>query len=255
MIIRFFNTSVSYRWYVSVSGRRMMNLELSPRLKIIADSIKGYNSVADIGSDHAYLPIYLVKTFNIKKAVASDVNKGPVEISRERLKQYDVEKHVEVRRGDGLEILEAGETEVIVIAGMGGMLIRDIMEKGKSIIESAKLIILQPMRDSDCVRKWIFGNGFDIIDEELVKEDERIYEVIWASPGSGYMDKDDPMLIGDKIIKKKHPLAAEFIDKKIEELEKVIALLEGKNTINSRKRKEECENLILYYREVKQWVQ
>lgn len=230
-------------------------MELTPRLKVIADSICGYASVADIGSDHAYLPIHLVKVCKVKKIIASDVNKGPVELSRKRLRQYGVEAEVEVRRGNGLEVLEAGETEVIVIAGMGGMLIRDILENRNSVAKEAKLLVLQPMRDSGKVRKWLFENGFDIMDEELVKEQDRIYEIIWARPGYECSKTEKLMLVGDKIIEKKHPLATEFIDKKIEELEKVVTELKNKNTKNSMERKEECCNLIKYYREVRQWVQ
>lgn len=230
-------------------------MDLTPRLKIIADSICGYDSVADIGSDHAYLPIYLVKNRNVKRVIASDVNKGPVEISRARVKRHGAEGVIEIRRGNGLEVLTPGETEVIVIAGMGGMLIIDILEKGKSAAKAAKLLVLQPMRDSGNLRKWLLENGFGIIDEELVKEQDKIYEVIWVMPGYRCRKSENLMPIGDRIIEKKHPLAAEFIDKKIEELEKVVYSLKDKDTENSIARKEECRNLIRYYREVRRWVQ
>jgi len=232
-----------------------MELILSPRLKIIADSIRGFDTAADIGSDHAYLPIYLAENGLVKSAIATDVNSGPVKISKERIKSYGVTAKVSVRQGNGLKAINPGEAEVIVVAGMGGILIRDILDKDAKVAESAKLLILQPMRDSDKVRKWLFLHGFDIIDEELVKEQDKIYEVIWARPTSKINEAKGLMLVGDKIIEKKHPLAAEYINKKRSELEKVIAALEGMDFESCRERIEECRTLVNYYLEVLQWIQ
>ncbi len=228
---------------------------LTPRLKIIADSVKGFETVADIGSDHAYLPIYLVKNGRVKSAIATDINSGPVEISKKALKNHKVEGTVSVRQGNGLEVIRQGEAEVIVIAGMGGILIRDILDKSIKVAESAKLLILQPMKDSDKVRRWLFDHGFDITDEELVKEQDKIYEVIWAKPVAAAKTSERIMLIGDKIIEKKHPLAAEYINKKTRELEKVIAALEVMDVESCRERIEECRILLNYYLEVLKWVQ
>ncbi|MHB1393316.1 MAG: tRNA (adenine(22)-N(1))-methyltransferase [Clostridia bacterium] len=235
--------------------KRMMILILTPRLKIIADSIQGFETVADIGSDHAYIPIYLVKNGRVKSAIATDINRGPVEISKRGLKSHKVEGLVSVRHGNGLEVISQGEAEVIVIAGMGGILIRDILDKDAKVAESAKLLILQPMRDSDKVRRWLLAHGFDIIDEELVKEQDKIYEVIWANPVVAVKMAEGPMLMGDRIIEKKHPLAAEYINKKVNELEKVVATLEGMDMVSCRERTEECRILLNYYLEVLQWVQ
>lgn len=240
-------------WH-EVKNVRMMILELSPRLKIIADSIRGYESVADIGSDHAHLPIYLIKNGQIRYAVATDINIGPVEISRKRIKRHRVEAKVSVRRGNGLEVIEPREAEVIVVAGMGGMLIRDILGKDEKIAQSAKLLILQPMKDSDKVRKWLLEHGFDITDEELVKDQDKIYEVIWAKPARGKSGAKGQMLIGDIIIEKKHPLAVEYINKKISELVKIMEGLEGMDTENCRERTEECKTLLSFYRGVLEWV-
>jgi tRNA (adenine22-N1)-methyltransferase len=235
--------------------QRMMILILTPRLKIIADSIQGYETVADIGSDHAYLPIYLVKNRRVKSAIATDINSGPVEISKKGLKSHKVEAMVTVRQGNGLEVIAPGEAEVIVIAGMGGILIRDILEKDVKVAESVKLLILQPMRDSDKVRRWLLTNGFGITDEELVKEQDKIYEVIWAKPMDTEKTAEGLMLMGDRIIEKKHPLAVEYINKKMSELEKVVAALEVMDIESCRERTEECRILLSYYLEVLQWVQ
>jgi tRNA (adenine22-N1)-methyltransferase len=233
----------------------MMNLILSPRLKIIADSIQGFDTVADIGSDHAYLPIYLVKNKQVKSVVATDVNSGPIRISKGRISRHGVESRIQVRQGNGLQVILPGETEVIVIAGMGGLLIRDILEKDILVARHAKMLILQPMKDSDKLRKWLFENSFDIIDEELVKEQDKIYEVLWAIPASEARKASGLMLVGDRIIQKKHPLMLEFVNKKTSELEKVMDALENMDTENCRERAMECKAMLNFYREVVQWVQ
>jgi len=231
-----------------------MILNLTPRLKIIADSIQGFETLADIGSDHAYLPIYLVKNGRVKIVIATDVNSGPAEISRKRIKNHGLEPKVSVREGNGLRVINPGEAEVIVIAGMGGILIGDILDKGIDVAKSAKLLILQPMRDSEKVRKWLLEHGFDIIDEELVKDQDKIYEVIWSQPGEEAGEVKGPLFIGEKIIKKKHPLLEEFIYRRVKELEKVMIALEAMDSDNCRERAEECRAMLAYYKEVAEWA-
>ena len=237
-----------------INNVRMMILNLTPRLKIIADSIQGFETLADIGSDHAYLPIYLIKNRRVKSVIATDVNSGPAEISRKRIKNHGLESKISVREGSGLRVINSGEAEVIVIAGMGGILIGDILDKGIDAAKSAKLLILQPMRDSEKVREWLLEHGFDIIDEELVKDQDKIYEVIWSQPGEEAGEAKGPLLIGEKIIEKKHPLLEEFINRKVKELEKIMIALEAVDSDNCRERAEECRAMLAYYREVAEWA-
>ncbi len=226
-------------------------LNLTPRLKIIAESIRGYDSAADIGSDHAHLPIFLIKNEYVKRAVAVDINKGPVEIAKKRIKCHGAEAGITVRQGCGLTAIGPKEVEVIIIAGMGGILIRNILDESPETAKSAKLLVLQPMRDSE----WLFEHRFDIIEEELVKEQGKIYEIIWAKPGGAVKELKGSFLIGDKIIEKKHPLVAEHINNRVNELIKIVEDLKGKHTENCRERAEECSRLIDFYKEVLQWVE
>lgn len=227
---------------------------ISPRLKRIAESIDNCNVMADIGTDHAYLPIYLIKLGRIKKAIAADVNDGPLKIAMERINQNRLKDRIEVRKGNGLEILQAYEADVIVIAGMGGILMSDLIKKDMDIAKSAKLIILQPMRDSDIVRRCLLENGFVITDEDLVKDEGKIYEILWAVTGSSVKHNEEKLLLGRHVIDRKHPLLAELLDKRIRELENVIKSISEAGTDNSRNRMEECGKLLEYYREVRQWL-
>ena len=236
-------------------------LELTPRLKIIADSINIAETVADIGSDHAYLPIYLVLNKKVKKVIASDINNGPVKLSQKRIRVYGAESNIEVRKGNGLAVLGVGEAEVIVIAGMGGILIEEILTRDTKIATAAKTLILQPMRDSDRVRKWLQQNNFRIIEEELVREEHKIYEIIWAEYSNENVNRtysclpEDLMLVGKRIIDKKHLLAGEFVDKKISEMQKIIDIVKVNDTPNTNKRLVECQTILKYYIEVRKWLQ
>jgi tRNA (adenine22-N1)-methyltransferase len=233
----------------------MINLKLTPRLQAIADSIKKCEVLADVGTDHAYIPIYLMLQGDVEKAIATDINKGPIDIARKRIKQYKLENEIEVRQGSGLMVLKPHEADTIVIAGMGGILIADILEQSKAVAEAAKVLVLQPMLDSDKLRRYLLENGFEIIDEELAKEDRKIYEILWAKHTGKKQELKGLQDIGEKIIQKKHPLAMELIEKKIAELQKVLQKIGIADTEISQKRISECEELLSYYNEVKKWVQ
>ncbi|HYE12596.1 MAG TPA: class I SAM-dependent methyltransferase [Patescibacteria group bacterium] len=230
-------------------------MKLTPRLQAIADSINQYEILADIGTDHAYLPIYLMLNEKIKKAIATDINKGPIDIAQERIRKYKLEDKIETRQGSGLTVLEPQEADAIVIAGMGGMLIADIIEQSKDVAVAAKVLVMQPMLDSGKLRTYLMQNGFEIFEEELAKEDKKVYEIIWARYTGKSVEVTSMMDIGPIIIEKKHLLANDLIDKKIEELNSIIEKLGATETELSQKRFQECKALLDYYNEVKQWVQ
>lgn len=230
-------------------------MRLSPRLQKIADGIENCDVLADVGTDHAYLPIYLVRKGVAKKAIASDINKGPIEIAEDRVKAYKLESKIETRLGGGLTVLKENEADVIVIAGMGGMLISEIIDASLPVAKSARMLVLQPMLDSGKLRAYLLDNGFEIVDEELVKEEQKFYEIIWTRKTDNPKEKKRIMEIGPKLIEKKHPLLAEFIDKKVSELQNVVERLKEADTEGSKRRLEEYIELLSYYNEVRQWVQ
>lgn len=223
---------------------------LSKRLKTIADSIISFESLADIGTDHAYLPIYLILNNKIKKAIATDINVGPLDIAKKNIAENGVLSRIDIRMGNGLSTLHKDEVQVIVISGMGGILIKEILEKDICIAKSAKLLILQPMRDSQVLRRWLYSNGFYIEDEELLEEDNKFYEIIWTKPGVEFYDISDPMLIGQKVLNKNNPFIISFIENKIKELNTIIQTLNRKDCESTRNRQKECIKLLDYYMEV-----
>ncbi len=213
-------------------------MDLKGRLALIAGKVEKSNTVADIGTDHAYIPIYLVENGVCKTAIASDVKKGPVKAATANIKAARLDKKIKTRLGNGLETISENEADVIIIAGMGGILVSDILDAGMNRAKEAKSLILQPMNRPDEVRKWLADNDFEIFDEELCAEGEKIYNVICARhlrPNSGTESRPDRIAdkhsgisesayfhIGKKLIEKNDPLLGKLLKKKIRQLDKAI---------------------------------
>ena len=214
---------------------------LSVRLESIVKMIDECNSIIDVGTDHAYVPIYLIKNGVCKKALASDINKGPLRKAQKNVDLENLADNIECRLGGGLSVVRPGEVEVAVIAGMGGNLIRDIIENDINVFKELNYAILQPVQNVDVLRKYLYDSGFDIIDEELCKEENKYYEVIKVK----YAKKPKNLKsiyyeISKILLDKKHPLIGEYIKFKLDKYEKIYNTL-GDETENSRKRKKELE--------------
>lgn len=193
--------------------------EIRGRLKLIGDKVRPCTTVCDIGTDHAYIPIYLIGKGICINAIATDINKGPIKIAKENIESYGMENLIETRLGYGLEPIQKNEAEVIIIAGMGGRLIVEILSSGFTKAIGADYLILQPMNCIDIVRKYIWENGFEIFDEELAAEGNKIYNVICAKyTGTMQEFKDEDCIVGEKLIEKADPLLKRYAEKKIKQI-------------------------------------
>ncbi|HEX9062983.1 MAG TPA: class I SAM-dependent methyltransferase [Clostridia bacterium] len=199
-------------------------MELKGRLRLIAENVPECRKICDIGTDHAYIPIYLVKNRVCELAVASDVKKGPIEAAQRNICQYGLQDVIETRLGYGLETISPGECETAVIAGMGGILISQILEKSIGVAKAAELLVLQPQNSIDILRRWLYQSGFDILDEQLTNEGEKIYGVI-LSKWVGKTTEIDEIYyyIGEKLIDKKDALLDKYIAKVQRRFNKIIA--------------------------------
>lgn len=157
-------------------------MKLSNRLQQIHDQIPEGSRLADIGSDHALLPVAAVRSGKAVSAVAGEVNPGPYEAARKQVSDAGLQEKITVRRGDGLEVVSAGEVDVITIAGMGGALIASILDRGLSKLEEVKMLILQPNVGEDILRRWLLDHQWVVVAERLLEEDGKIYEIITAMP-------------------------------------------------------------------------
>ncbi len=185
---------------------------LSARLACVASLVPAGARVADIGSDHAYLPAALVLDGKINFAIAGEVVKGPYENAVHEIKDHQLEGQVIPRLADGLAAIEpADKVDTITIAGMGGSLIASILEKGKDKLTEIKRLVLQPNVGESQLREWLMNNHYQIMTEKIIEEDNHIYEIIVAEPSvvpfkySKYELDFGPFLLENKgpIFKKK----------------------------------------------------
>ena len=156
---------------------------LSARLACVASLVSAGARVADIGSDHAYLPAALVLDDKIDFAIAGEVVKGPYENAVHEIKDHQLEGKVIPRLADGLAAIEpADKVDTITIAGMGGSLIASILEKDKNKLTGIKRLVLQPNVGESQLREWLMNNHYQIMNEKIIEEDNHIYEIIVAEP-------------------------------------------------------------------------
>lgn len=156
---------------------------LSARLDGVASFVPAGARLADIGSDHAYLPAALVLQGKINYAVAGEVVKGPYENAVHEIHHHQLTAHIQPRLADGLAAIKPEDKiDTIAIAGMGGSLIASILEKGKAKLSGVKRLILQPNVGEMQLRQWLMNNRYQIMAEKIIAEDDHIYEIILAEP-------------------------------------------------------------------------
>lgn len=158
-------------------------MELTPRLAAVAALVPACHCMADIGTDHAYVPMDLVRKHRVEHAVASDIHKGPLDIARRHIGENRLSQWIETRLGGGLETLQPGECEGVVIAGMGGLMICDILANSPETAGALSWAVLQPMNHSADLRIWLAEHGWKITKEKLAREDWHIYDILYVEHG------------------------------------------------------------------------
>lgn len=167
----------------STKSKRLFKLDL--RLQVCADMVKRGSKVADIGTDHAYLPIWLCKNNIACSAIASDIRREPLNSAKKHILQYGAEDFVTTRLSDGLKEFKTGECDCVIIAGMGGELIRNIILSADWVKNKDITLILQPMTKGEIVRKDLSAEGFDLIEEKSVMAMGKVYTVMkWIYSGN-----------------------------------------------------------------------
>ena len=163
---------------------------LSDRMRAVVGLVEPCKSIADIGCDHGYVAMELVRSNICRHVIAMDINKGPLERARHNVRDYDMQDYIETRLSDGVQALRAGEVEGIICAGMGGRLVISILEQDKELVCDLRQVILQPQSELDEVRGYLRENGFIIDREDMVYEDGKYYPMMRALPGAfGKLEK------------------------------------------------------------------
>lgn len=216
-------------------------MELSKRLQFIADHIDRCKTIIDVGTDHGYIPIYSVKNNLCEKAIASDINKDPVKKAEMNAALEGVKSSVEVRLGGGLEVINIGDAEAVVIAGMGGNLIRDILEKDIEKTASFKYLILQPAQNPEVLREYLYNNGYEIMEEDLCL-DEGIYYELFKVKKTNTAEKVslDPIYyeISPRLLKDKNKLMLSYLESKEEKYSKILGFIKDTSESALKRRKD-----------------
>ena len=210
-------------------------LILSPRLEKVADFIT-YKTVADIGTDHGKLLIYLAQKKNLQKGIGSDVAKGPADACRKNVQAFGLTDTIEIRVGDGLKTLMPTDAETVVVAGMGGELIAKILAACPDVVRSVKEFVLQPMTNSDKLLKALPELGIKVTDGALVQEGDKLYRIYKCEQGVSNLSDFETIICPAF---KGEPLLEMLIEKeKTKAQKKLLGMQSGKADAEA-----ECEKL------------
>ncbi|MBQ8767207.1 MAG: SAM-dependent methyltransferase [Clostridia bacterium] len=222
-------------------------MKLDSRLTAIADLVREDKIFADIGTDHAYLPVYLVEKGIIKKAIAADLRVGPLENAKDAVVSYGYENQIELRLSDGLDNFKENEVDEIAVAGMGGLLISSFIERTEWLKNERIHLILQPMTHVEELRKTLFDNGFIIGKEVVAKDGDKLYiilSVYYYEGPTAYTELD---LIVGKLPYNNDDLSKEYLNKIYDKYNKKLIALKNAG--------KECTDLEKTVGELKQWQQ
>ncbi|NLY46208.1 MAG: SAM-dependent methyltransferase [Tissierella sp.] len=229
-------------------------MELSNRLLEIVNFVPKGSSVADIGTDHGYIPVYLIQNNISKKVIASDISAGSLDKTIEYVNDLELNDKKYPKLGDGLDVLKPNEVDTVIIAGMGGILISKILENNKEISNTIENFIFQPMVASKELRQYLTNNGYIIVDESLAKEGRKFYEIIYAKRGKSNIQRDIYYEIGLKLIENNHPLLKKFLEHKKNEIKEIISKLGNNDSNNTKSRYEELNRILEEYKEVEKEI-
>lgn len=220
--------------------------KLSYRLQTIADQVRPGNRLADIGCDHGFVPIHLIQKGIIPSAIAMDVGEGPLSRAREHIRNAGLGDVITTRLSDGLEKLQIGEVDTVLIAGMGGALTVRILRAKPELVRSLDELILEPQSELPSVRAYLREQDFCILSEELVQEDGKFYPILKIDPKKAWsdhgMDPELALAYGPSLLQKRHPVLRSFLEKEHQTLEQILSGLdqaEENERITSRKREVE----------------
>lgn len=214
---------------------------ISRRLKLISDLVKDVDSVVDVGTDHGYVVIDLLKGGRVKKAIASDINKGPVDRARKNVADHNLSHKIECRLGGGLTTVKPGEIEAAVIAGMGGNLIRDILLESEEVFKKLDYVIVQPVQNPEVLREYVYKLGWNLEDEWIIFDEDKYYEIFKVSYGNEPKTVE-PIYneISEILLNKKDEVYKEYLNHKASKYSRIYEGLK-EDTENAKARKSELK--------------
>ncbi len=238
---------------------------ISKRLRAVADYVTQGNRLVDVGTDHAYIPIFLLQEGRCKYALAADIGRGPLERARENIAENGLSDKIETLLSDGLQKIDT-DFESLILAGMGGKLIREILSADPGKTLSFEELILEPQSDLEALRFYLRQEGLWIDRENMVLEDGKYYPILHVikrpvSEIEESLPKEKEALLlcdryGYHLLQEGHPVLLSFLQKEEREKEKVLLHLEdlSRKGLSAEKRKEELREELLLNRRAQEWI-
>lgn len=232
-------------------------MELSKRLQAVADLVTAGYKTADIGTDHAYIPIYLVEHHIVPSAVAMDVNDGPLKRAEAHVREKGLKEQISLRLSDGFGALRPGEADAAVLAGMGGGLVMKILKDSWDVTMDLKECILQPQSEIAKVRAFLLEEGFLFLAEDMVLEDGKFYPMMKVKPpkaeepehmgrmSAGKISRQNgswsevEIIYGKLLLETKNPVLKQFLEKEIRIKTEILKNLKEQDSEHARKRMDE----------------
>ncbi len=220
-----------------------MNIKLSNRLAAVAKMVIPGKMTADIGTDHGYLPVYLVVNGIVPAVIATDRARIPLQSAEQLVSLLSLEKKIDLRLGDGLSVLHPGEVSTVCISGIGGVTIRSILEAEPEVLSRLERLVLQPQRGAAGLRHWLSEHGWRIIHEDIAYDDGFYYEIITAQPGVMTLSREEEEF-GPLLMAEGHPLFADYLRLKQADIERLLAEVSKSNNEEAAARAEQLRAIL-----------
>ena len=218
---------------------------MQTRINAIVEEIN-YKTLADIGTDHGYIPILAVESNKVTKAIACDIKEMPLQSAKNNIHKRNLAAHIKTRLGPGLTPIKKDEVECITIAGMGGELICNILDESYELIQNTKQIILAPQSKVEEVRKYLHQIDFTITNESLVKDEGKYYHILNCKKGKEVTYTDMEYYIGKILLQKKDEIFLEYAELEIKKLETILK----KVLTCDKKKSKELQKYINWYKSI-----
>lgn len=220
-----------------------MNQKISKRLEMVASFVPQNARLVDVGSDHAYLPLFLVEKGVISYAIAGEVVQGPYQSALQNVADSRYKDRIEVRLANGLVAFdETDQMTTITIAGMGGRLIADILEAGKDKLGQIERLILQPNNREDDVRTWLEAHGFRLIAESILEEHGKFYEILVAEQGKQSLTVQEKRF-GPYLVKESSPVFRQKWNREVDKLQHALGQIPEERKLERARLQEKIQHI------------
>ena len=216
---------------------------MSRRMQKLASLVTEGNRLADVGTDHGYIPIALVQAGKIPSAIAMDVNRGPLARAEAHIREAGLATYIETRLSDGLRELGAEDADTVLIAGMSGMLILRILTEGIPHLSGVEELILQPQSDVYRVRDWLQKHGYRVETEELVEEDGKYYPMMRAVRGQERRMEQAELYYGKAEVQRSPEVLRSYLETKLQEGQRILLKLEANGKEDTARAQEIKESM------------